>query len=176
MNPMDLDIEAMIPHRGRMRLIETVMAVDDQKARTAATGRAASLRQREWLLRDGRTVEVTVRRRADGSCVALHEDVTEQRRVAAQLTHLARHDALTGLANRQVLIEHLELQLPRTRRGEAMAVLCLSSTFTGAAGYTATLAAQYVGAGRPRRIGPASCTATSSPTTSCSRGWSGTRC
>jgi len=27
----------MIPHRGRMRLIETVVAVDDQRARTAAT-------------------------------------------------------------------------------------------------------------------------------------------
>jgi predicted hotdog family 3-hydroxylacyl-ACP dehydratase len=30
-------IEALIPHRGRMRLIETVVAVDDKKARTAAT-------------------------------------------------------------------------------------------------------------------------------------------
>lgn len=98
---------------------------ESSRARTAAIGPAANLRQREWLLPDGRTVEVTVRRRADGSCVALHEDVTEQRRVAAQLTHLARHDALTGLANRQMLIDELERQLPRTHRGETIAVLCL---------------------------------------------------
>ncbi len=95
------------------------------KARAPAATDTPSLRRREWLLRDGRTVEVAVRRRPDGGCVALHEDVTEQRRIAEQLTHLARHDALTGLANRQVLVEHIDQQLPRTHRGEAMAVLCL---------------------------------------------------
>ena len=36
-----------------------------------------------------------------------------------------------------------------------MAVYGLGSTFTGAAGYTSTLTAQYFGAGLPRRIGPA---------------------
>jgi predicted hotdog family 3-hydroxylacyl-ACP dehydratase len=37
-NPgLNLDIEAMIPHRDRMRLIDTVLAVDDGRAVTAAT-------------------------------------------------------------------------------------------------------------------------------------------
>ncbi|MDA8126552.1 MAG: hypothetical protein M0009_15370 [Deltaproteobacteria bacterium] len=48
MKSLDLDIEAMIPHRGRMRLIETVLAVDAQKASTAATT------AEDWpLYRDG---------------------------------------------------------------------------------------------------------------------------
>ena len=49
----------------------------------------------------------------DGILFALHhiEDVTEERRTAEQLTHAARHDELTGLANRsyfqQVLLQRL---------------------------------------------------------------------
>jgi predicted hotdog family 3-hydroxylacyl-ACP dehydratase len=34
---MDIDIETLIPHRDRMRLIDRVVAVDDEKAVTAAT-------------------------------------------------------------------------------------------------------------------------------------------
>lgn len=34
---MDVDIESLIPHRDRMRLIDRVVAVDDEKAVTAAT-------------------------------------------------------------------------------------------------------------------------------------------
>ena len=51
---MNLDIETMIPHRGRMRLIEKVVAIDDQKALTAATT------SEDWpLYRDG-SVDVLV--------------------------------------------------------------------------------------------------------------------
>ena len=51
---MNLDIETMIPHRGRMRLIEKVVAVDNQKALTAATT------SEDWpLYRDG-SVDVLV--------------------------------------------------------------------------------------------------------------------
>ena len=45
---MNLDIEAMIPHRDRMRLIDAVIAVDDLRAVTAATA------TEDWpLYRDG---------------------------------------------------------------------------------------------------------------------------
>jgi len=51
---MNLDIEAMIPHRDRMRLIDSVLAVDDQRAVTAATA------TEDWpLYRDG-SVDVLV--------------------------------------------------------------------------------------------------------------------
>jgi predicted hotdog family 3-hydroxylacyl-ACP dehydratase len=54
MKTMDLDIETMIPHRGRMRLIEKVVAIDDEKALTAATT------SENWpLYRDG-SVDILV--------------------------------------------------------------------------------------------------------------------
>lgn len=82
-------------------------------------------RWREWQLDDGRLVEVVVSRRADGSCVALHEDVTEQRQAQERINFLARHDLLTGLPNRGVLREEIERALVGNRRGEPMALLCL---------------------------------------------------
>jgi len=82
-------------------------------------------RWREWQLDDGRFIEIVVSRRADGSCVALHEDVTEQRQSQERITFLARHDLLTGLPNRNVLREELERALSATRRGETVALLCL---------------------------------------------------
>jgi diguanylate cyclase (GGDEF)-like protein len=82
-------------------------------------------RWREWLLDDGRTIEVVVSRRADGSCVALHEDVTEQRQTQERINFLARHDLLTGLPNRAVLRDELERALVGCRRGESLALLCL---------------------------------------------------
>jgi len=82
-------------------------------------------RSREWQLDDGRLVEIVVSRRADGSCVALHEDVTEQRQAQERISFLARHDLLTGLPNRGVLRDELERALAGNRRGESMALLCL---------------------------------------------------
>ena len=82
-------------------------------------------RWREWLLDNGRTIEVVVSRRADGSCVALHEDVTEQRQTQERINFLARHDLLTGLPNRAVLRDELERALVGCRRGETLALLCL---------------------------------------------------
>jgi diguanylate cyclase (GGDEF)-like protein len=66
-----------------------------------------------------------VSRRADGSCVALHEDVTEQRQAQERIHYLARHDLLTGLPNRGVLREELERALAACPRGEVPALLCL---------------------------------------------------
>jgi diguanylate cyclase (GGDEF)-like protein len=57
--------------------------------------------------------------------VATHLDVTEQRRTEARIRHLARHDALTGLPNRILFLEHMELAQLRIQRGEHMAVLCI---------------------------------------------------
>ncbi len=91
----------------------------------AATTGQPSRRRREWLLRDGRMIAVTITRLPGGACVALHEDITEQRRNAQRAAFLARHDGLTGLPNRLQLCDELGRGLPRTRRGEEMAVLYL---------------------------------------------------
>ncbi|MGB0671238.1 MAG: diguanylate cyclase domain-containing protein [Rhodospirillales bacterium] len=53
-------------------------------------------------------------------------DITERKRSEAELERMARTDALTGLANRHILYEHLENASKRARRtGKLMAVLAL---------------------------------------------------
>jgi len=68
-------------------------------------------RKREFLLPDGRVVEVLVFSQPDGTTVSLHEDVTEQRAAEQRVAWQARHDALTGLANRSLLHERLTSML-----------------------------------------------------------------
>jgi diguanylate cyclase (GGDEF)-like protein len=104
---------------------EIMAATPGQELAPSAAAAPGVVRRREWRLDDGRTVEVRVRRLADGSCVALHEDTTERRNALERIAHLARHDTLTGLANRAVLREELERQLTRTARGEEVALLVL---------------------------------------------------
>jgi diguanylate cyclase (GGDEF)-like protein/PAS domain S-box-containing protein len=75
-------------------------------------------------LADGteRVVEVTLSPlpstdgQAGGYAVAMH-DVTERRRASAELWHMALHDPLTGLPNRQLLNEHLGRAIAGARRG-----------------------------------------------------------
>jgi diguanylate cyclase (GGDEF)-like protein/PAS domain S-box-containing protein len=44
----------------------------------------------------------------DGGWVATFEDITEWQEAQAQISHMAHHDALTGLANRTQLVEKLQ--------------------------------------------------------------------
>ena len=60
-------------------------------------------------------------RMANGGIVTTHQDITEQRRAEAKITHMALHDALTGLPNRVLLNERLEHALARAKRGEMVA-------------------------------------------------------
>ncbi len=48
--------------------------------------------------------------------VKVSHDITERRRLESELRHEAFHDALTGLPNRGLLLEHLTRLLARTRR------------------------------------------------------------
>ena len=41
----------------------------------------------------------------NGGWVAVHQDITAQKRAEAELAHMARYDALTGLANRALFLE-----------------------------------------------------------------------
>ena len=59
-----------------------------------------------------------------GTAVVALQDVTAWRRAEQELAHRAAHDALTGLANRSTLQDHLDRSLARlARRPGAVAVL-----------------------------------------------------
>ncbi|ACC74117.1 diguanylate cyclase [Paraburkholderia phymatum] len=62
-------------------------------------------------LRDGRHLEITRNPVPDGSAVIIIEDVTQRRESEARILHLARHDPLTGLANRREFHDRLKLML-----------------------------------------------------------------
>ena len=72
-----------------------------------------------------RIISVTTRPLKGGGWVGLDADITQRRRQEQEITHLARHDALTNLANRALLREKLQQALLRLVRGQGFAVLCL---------------------------------------------------
>ena len=68
-------------------------------------------------LRDGRVIAVMHQPKPDGGWVAIHQDITAQKRVEAEVAHMARHDSLTDLANRTLFMEKIDEALARLRRG-----------------------------------------------------------
>ena len=60
-----------------------------------------------------------------GGWISTIEDVTEQRAAEIRFAHLARHDALTGLANRVLFQAELERAAADARRGRGFAVHCI---------------------------------------------------
>jgi GGDEF domain-containing protein len=54
------------------------------------------------------------------------EDLTEQKRAEAKIAHMARHDSLTDLPNRMLLMTKIDEALARLRqRGERFCVFLL---------------------------------------------------
>ena len=102
--------------------------------RHLTTGETAILNQRietSALRADGTTFPVelaVVRADHNGTPVfsAHLRDITDRKRAEAQIAHLAYHDKLTGLPNRAMFEEHMQLALARAKRdATAVAVLFL---------------------------------------------------
>ncbi|EJW13216.1 diguanylate cyclase/phosphodiesterase [Rhodovulum sp. PH10] len=86
-----------------------------------ASGRRIHL---QTELPDGRIVAVVNQPMPDGGWVATHEDITERQRALWQIAHMARHDALTDLANRLLFSERMDDALARLRlTGDGFVVL-----------------------------------------------------
>ena len=92
---------------------------------TMASASGQTLGVAEQQLHDGRIVSVTSAPLSTGGRVTIHMDVTEKRNSEKQIAFLAHHDALTGLANRVQLRDHIMTSLKNAERGERFSVLCL---------------------------------------------------
>jgi diguanylate cyclase (GGDEF)-like protein/PAS domain S-box-containing protein len=73
----------------------------------------------------GRSLRVVEQPMQQGGWVSTLEDITKWLEAQAQISHMARHDALTGLPNRTLFREQLESALCGVTRNERAAVLCL---------------------------------------------------
>ena len=76
-------------------------------------------------LADGRTFAIHHEPMPDNGWVATHEDITERRRAAAQIEHMAHHDELTGLPNRVLFRQRLDANLAAGAASGPLAVLCI---------------------------------------------------
>ena len=92
---------------------------------TLASAATPTLGVVEQQLHDGRIISVVNAPLSTGGGVTIHIDVTEKRNSEKQITFLALHDALTGLANRVQLREHIEKSLKSLERGKKLSVFCL---------------------------------------------------
>jgi diguanylate cyclase (GGDEF)-like protein len=72
-----------------------------------------------------RLVAVAHQPLVEGGWVETYEDVTDRLQSEAKIVYMARHDTLTGLANRTLFTERVEQALGQTGRGDGFAVFCL---------------------------------------------------
>ena len=77
------------------------------------------------LVQNGRSIRIVDQPMNGGGWVATFEDITEWKQALEQISHMARHDALTNLPNRTLFREQLEQALRLVKRSDQLAVLCL---------------------------------------------------
>jgi diguanylate cyclase (GGDEF)-like protein/PAS domain S-box-containing protein len=80
---------------------------DEFFTRVVAAAREGKTNTRVIETSAKRALRVIEQPKQDGGWVSTMEDITEWRKAQAQISYMAHHDALTGLANRTQLIERL---------------------------------------------------------------------
>jgi diguanylate cyclase (GGDEF)-like protein len=78
-----------------------------------------------WELTDGRTIAGHIEVLPGRGYVVTAEDITERRQAEGKIAFLARHDVLTGLANRTLFHEQIGQALVQAARGKGFALHCL---------------------------------------------------
>jgi diguanylate cyclase (GGDEF)-like protein len=113
---------------GKIRGTESVGTKPRRRSRkpSPATAKSGSFRRREWLMEDGRIIQSMVTILSDGSNIAIHADITEDRKAAERITYLAHHDPLTGLPNRIHFREQVDAALAERKPDEQVALVHLN--------------------------------------------------
>jgi diguanylate cyclase (GGDEF)-like protein/PAS domain S-box-containing protein len=138
------------------------VGITEETHRRVTVGEADRVRYvKRYLHKDGRVVVAEVSRSpardADGKTmyfVISERDITEERALTAQLSHMALHDPLTGLANRALFEDRLVQAHARVvRQGGLGAVLLLDlDDFKGINDTLGHLAGDKLLAGIARRL------------------------
>jgi diguanylate cyclase (GGDEF)-like protein/PAS domain S-box-containing protein len=74
---------------------------------------------------NGTYLEVRGAPLSGGGFVSTYLDISDRKRDQETIGRLAHHDALTGLPNRLLLRDRMEIGLARVKRGDTMALFCL---------------------------------------------------
>jgi diguanylate cyclase (GGDEF)-like protein/PAS domain S-box-containing protein len=136
MNPVSERMTGWLAAEAQGRPLEEVFVIRSEETRAPApnpvqaclaTGEVACLSPQTVLVsRDGRHfgIEDSAAPIRDGlgrllGAVLVFHDVTEQRRLSSEMTYRAKHDALTGLVNRQEFEHRLRRALEHARRDGA---------------------------------------------------------
>lgn len=100
----------------------------------STSARHGVLDEREWtyLRMDGSSLtvslSVTALRNRVGEITGYLEvatDVSERKRAEAYIRHMAHHDALTGLPNRALLLDRIEMEIKHARRDQTQVALLM---------------------------------------------------
>jgi diguanylate cyclase (GGDEF)-like protein/PAS domain S-box-containing protein len=111
--------EAIVTDRMSRGIVKGNTSADVVKARAAELAGLAPDSKRIDEFTNGRFVLLSRQPMEGGGWLSIMEDITERRRAEAEIVHLARHDVLTGLANRAEFNEKLEEAGKRLKRGGA---------------------------------------------------------
>jgi diguanylate cyclase (GGDEF)-like protein/PAS domain S-box-containing protein len=110
---------------------ESRAAITDKIGTLKLRGQTAAFARGNLIRPDGMTASVEVALHACGhrgrlAVQVLMRDLSEQRRLQAEVTHLAHYDPLTELANRPEFLERLNDAIARaTQNKKLLAVVCL---------------------------------------------------
>jgi diguanylate cyclase (GGDEF)-like protein/PAS domain S-box-containing protein len=112
-------------HRAEQLSQQTGLDIPPNFQVIVASGSQKTADEREWtyIRKDGTRLPVniamTAMRGDDGKVhgfLKVAYDITERKRTEAYIRHMAHHDALTGLPNRALLLDRLEVAIDHARR------------------------------------------------------------
>ncbi|HDZ73252.1 MAG TPA: EAL domain-containing protein [Aurantimonas coralicida] len=115
------DIELRRIDTGGYVGIDTEEYLGEHRDSTGERGSHVKVQQ----LKDGRSLAIYHRPMPGGGWLTTHDDITNIRRIEAQIAHMAHHDGLTDLPNRTLFAQTLDAAFEARSEHQQVAVFCL---------------------------------------------------